>query len=123
MSTPASYTFTLYQGQTWQNILALKDSAGVAQNLTGYTARMQIRENVGDDDILLELTTVNGRLTITPLTGEITILVSSTVMAALDLDFETVSWVYDLEIISADATPIVTRVMQGAVLVVPEVTR
>lgn len=123
MSTPALYTFTLYQGQTWQNILALKDSAGVAQNLTGYTARMQIRESLDATTPVLELTTENGRLTITPLTGQIAILVPATVMAALDLDFETQSWVYDLEIVSSDVTPLVTRIMQGAVIVVPEVTR
>ncbi len=123
MPTPGNYVFQLYQGQTWRNTLRLRDSAGDPVVLTGYTARMQIRPSVDSDTVLLELTTENGRLTINGAAGEISILVAAAVMEALPLDYETVAWVYDLEIISGDATPVVTRVLQGAVMVTPEVTR
>lgn len=84
-------------------------------DLTGATARMQIRAQLGGA-VLLELTTENGALAITGL-GTITRTLSAAQTAAL-------TWtdgVYDLEVQFPDGT--VQRYMQGAVTVGPEVTR
>ncbi len=83
-------------------------------DLTGATARMQIREQVGGA-VLLELTTENGGLAITG-PGTLTRTLSATQTAAL-------TWtdgVYDLEVEYADGT--VQRYLQGAVTVSREVT-
>jgi len=83
-------------------------------DLTGATARMQIREQVGGT-VLLELTTENGGLAISG-PGTITRTLSATQTAAL-------TWteaVYDLEVEYADGT--VQRYLQGAVTVSREVT-
>lgn len=84
-------------------------------DLTGATARMQIRAGVGGA-LLLELTTENDGLAITG-PGTLTRTLSAAQTAAL-------AWteaVYDLEVEYADGT--VQRYLQGAVTVGPEVTR
>jgi len=83
-------------------------------DLSGATARMQIREQVGGA-VLLELTTENDGLAITA-PGTITRTLSATQTAAL-------AWteaVYDLEVQYPDGT--VQRYLQGAVTVSREVT-
>ncbi|MCQ4274501.1 hypothetical protein [Stutzerimonas degradans] len=83
-------------------------------DLTGATARMQIRAQLGGA-VLLELTTENGALAITGL-GTITRTLSAAQTAAL-------TWtdgVYDLEVQFPDGT--VQRYLQGAVTVSREVT-
>lgn len=122
MASPAVYTFQIYQGQTWRNTLRLKDAAGDPIDLTDYTARMQIRETVESATFVLELTTENGRLTIDELAGEIAVLVDADDTSAIELPLgEPGQWVYDLEII--DSSDVVTRVLQGAVVMHAEVTR
>ena len=105
------------QGSTFSYNLTLTDQVGTPLNLTGYTARMQMRRAVQSQDVLISLTTENGRLTITPLTGQIAINIEATATAALS--FQTA--VYDLEIQSDGG--IVTRIIQGRVTLSPEVTR
>lgn len=83
-------------------------------DLTGATARMQIRAGVGGA-LLLELTTENDGLAITG-PGTLTRTLSAAQTAAL-------AWteaVYDLEVEYADGT--VQRYLQGAVTVSREVT-
>ncbi len=83
-------------------------------DLTGATARMQIRAGVGGA-LLLELTTENDGLAITG-PGTLTRTMSASQTAAL-------AWaeaVYDLEVEYADGT--VQRYLQGAVTVSREVT-
>jgi len=83
-------------------------------DLTGATARMQIRAGIGGA-LLLELTTENGGLTITG-PGTLVRTLSAAQTAAL-------TWtegVYDLEVEYADGT--VQRYLQGKVTVSREVT-
>lgn len=83
-------------------------------DLTGATARMQIRAQIGGA-VLLELTTENDGLAITG-PGTITRTISATQTAGL-------TWtdgVYDLEVEYSDGT--VQRYLQGAVTVSREVT-
>lgn len=83
-------------------------------DLTGATARMQIRAGLGGA-LLLELNTENGGLAITG-PGTLTRTLSATETAAL-------TWtdgVYDLEVEYSDGT--VQRYLQGAVTVSREVT-
>jgi len=84
-------------------------------DLTGATARMQVRDKPGGE-LLLELSTANGGLTMTG-AGTIDRAISAAATAAI-------TWaegVYDLEVTYADGT--VHRYFEGAVTVSPEVTR
>jgi hypothetical protein len=87
------------------------------QDLTGFTARMQIRESVGAAVALLDLTTSNSRISLDNTAKTITLTISATDTAAI-------TWmrgVYDLELVSPGG--IVYRVAQGAVFVNRETTR
>lgn len=121
----ATTDLSIDQGSTWTHAFIVNQPAPegtpveslVPADLTGYTARMQVRKTVDNPHILLELTTGNDRIIITSLTGRIDLLVDAATTAALN--FTTA--VYDLEIVSAGGT--VTRLVRGSVTLVPEVTR
>lgn len=108
------------QGATFKHRLLVKQGSGTsapAADLTGYTARMQIRTEVEATTALISLTTENGRITITPEDGQLDLYISAEDTEALD--FET--GVHDVEIVSAGGE--VTRIVQGKVKLSPEVTR
>lgn len=105
------------QGASFNVPLVWKDSNGVLVNMTGYTARMHVREAIDDPVILMELTTQNGRIAIDAPTGTIRLLLSATETAAITW----VRGVYDLELV--DPAGVVTRLLQGQLRVSKEVTR
>ena len=41
--TPTSFSLPIVRGTTWEDSFDYTDSAGVAIDLTGYEARMQVR--------------------------------------------------------------------------------
>lgn len=85
-------------------------------DLTGYTARMQIRQPDADGVVVHSLTTEDGGLTLSA-NGEINRLISA---AATELfDFE--CGVYDLELVSAAG--VVTPIVRGSVELQDEVTK
>ena len=115
--TAAAYDFVIEQGATLSKTFVWKDSTGTIINLSGYTARMQIRQTVSASTILLDLSTLNGRIIITALTGQIRLLVAAA-------DTGAITWQrgkYDLELVSS--TGVVTRLLYGEVEVSKEVTR
>ena len=116
--SPAYYSMTIYQGADFAKLFTwLTGSPSVAVNLTGYTARMQIREEFFSADPLITLTTENGGITLGGAAG--TILVEMTDVETRDLSF--VNGVYDVELISGAG--VVTRILMGAAILSPEVTR
>ena len=105
------------------NSLGYKDyiSGGVLEynesyDLTGVTARMQLRSKITDTDPILELTTENGGIVIDTALKTITIVVSATATAALS--FSTA--VYSMELI--DGTEVIPFIT-GNISLEKEVTR
>ena len=90
--------------------------ATVPMNLTGYTAKLQVRSLPSDPDAVLTLTTENGGITITALTGFVAVTATATQTGAIDEG----TYVYDIEITESAN---VTRLAQGQVIVSPQVTR
>lgn len=113
----ATVNLVIEQGADFSHIVGLTDADGVALDLTGYDARMQIRQLVGSEDPLVELTVGNGGIVLNELVGQLTLTISSTDTTAMTWR----SGVYDLEIVDPD--DIVTRIMQGSATLSPEVTR
>jgi hypothetical protein len=105
---------TFIKQVTWKTGTA---EAATPVDLTGCTARMQVRERVESTDILLTLTTENGRITLGGVAGTVDLRVEADDTAALN--FRT--GVYDLEIEFADGT--VRRLLSGGVSLSLEVTR
>lgn len=115
MQEPVELDLTVYQGASWDRTITWKID-GTAVNLTGYTARMQVRRTVDADATLIALTSGSG-ITITAGTGTIALAMTAAQTAALPPG----TWVYDLEVVSGGGE--VTRLMMGALIVDPEVTR
>lgn len=111
-----SYNITIEQGATFSLVVTWEDSAGSAVDLTGRTARMQIRDRVAATDTLIELTTENGRIALGGAAGTITLTITAADTAALDFR----SGVYDLEIVNG---AVVDRILEGEVELNKEVTR
>ena len=85
-------------------------------DLTGYTARMQIRKNQ-QSPTQVDATDANGKIALGGTTGRITVTLS-----ASDTDgLNTRAALYDLEV--QDSTGVVTRLLQGTVTVDPNITQ
>ncbi len=117
MSTPAKLKLTIYQGATFKRRLRWMDAARQPIDLTGCTARMQVRAEIESPAVLLELTTENGRIALGGAAGTIDLTIAATDTAALAWD----AGAWDLEIVHPGGA--VTRLAQGSVVVSPEVTR
>jgi hypothetical protein len=112
----AQYDLTIQQGATYRRTFRwLADGDPVS--LTGFVARMQIRRSVRAPEVLVSATTENGRLTLNAPAGEVSLELPASVTAAITAR----TGVYDLEL--EDAGGVVTRLVEGAVEFVPEVTR
>lgn len=117
MTTPAKLKFTIYQGATFRKRLTWTAPDGTPIDLSGCTARMQVRAEVESPAVLLSLTTENGGLTLGGAAGTVELYVS-------DEDTGAITWesgAWDLEIVHPSGE--VTRLAQGSVAVSPEVTR
>lgn len=122
MSAPFKVKLAIYQGATFTHTQTWKtapdeDSAKTPVDLTGCTARMQVRAKIGASTPLLTLTTENGGISLGGTAGTINLLIDAEDTAALSWT----SGVYDLEIVHPGGQ--VRRLMYGAVTVSPEVTR
>ena len=107
------------QGSTFAKHVTWKaGNPAVPVDLTGCTARMQVREKIESPVKLLNLTTENGGIVLGGAAGTIDYCRLS------DHETAAIIWltgVYDLEIVFPDGT--VQRKIAGNVTVSPEVTR
>ena len=121
------YNITLEQGTTFYRLIDVMEPTVLdpdvyeAFNLTGYTARMQIRRTIDSDTPMVSLTspTVSGN-GITVMDGAnnaISINITDTTTSLVDS-----SGLYDLEIIKT-STGQVSRLLQGTVTLSREVTK
>ena len=113
----ANYDIEIEQGASYNKQFVYRDSAGALVDLTGITARMQVRPNIKSTTVLIELTTANNRIVIDGPAGSVTINLTATETA----EFDWRKGVYDLELVTdADNAD---RFIYGTLTVIPEVTR
>ena len=115
MAIAGIYNITMDQGAQWTLQVQYDNNNGTPFDLTGYTARMQVRPKFGADNAVLTLSSPSSGIVITPLTGVLNLTATTVQTAAIPGGF----YVYDLEI---DSGGIVTRLMQGSVTVRDQVT-
>ena len=121
------YSFTIEQGATTQFQVVYQDANGDPINLSGYHARMQIREtktgttvisglssSLDNDGTGLNLSGSNGNLPLA--SGSIGVYISAA--SSSNFDFDTA--LYDLELVSGS---FVRRLIQGVIKLDKEVTR
>jgi hypothetical protein len=112
-----TYDMVIDQGATLSRTLTWRDSKRDPYNITGYTARMHVRTTVTSTGIILVLTTQNGRIALGGAAGTVTLTVAAADTAVLAAG----RYVYDLELVSSAG--VVSRLVEGAFVVRPEVTR
>lgn len=110
-----TYDIQIDAGATYRLQILHADASDVPVNLTGYSARMHVRDAVESTTTVLALTSASG-ITITPSAGTLDIVIAASVTKNL-----VGPYVYDLEIESGSG--VVDRLIQGAITVNPEVTR
>lgn len=115
MTCVAKYDFSIPQGTDLSVPFLLKDSEGTPVRLEGFSVRMQLRRFVTASDVIDELSTENGRVTLDD-NG-----FSLSFPNAVTEKFPSGYLVYDIELVSPD--DLVTRIVEGKIRVTAEVTR
>ena len=116
----AQHDILIEQGSLYTLNLVYKDSEGVPIDLTGWSARMQIRQkHTSPDPALISLSSVAGSIILGGALGTISARITSDMSAALTIK----TGVYDLELIPPSGEDDAFRLIEGAVTVSKEVTR
>jgi hypothetical protein len=113
---PGILNLTFSQGATWKLSMTYTSGDGQPIDLTDYTARMQARISYDSADAVLDLENGTG-INLGGTAGTIELLVPADVTEEIAAK----QYVYDLEIESPSFE--VSRVVQGTLVVTPEVTR
>lgn len=116
-----AHDFYLQKGATFRkditwNLETSNTTDEIPPALTGYIARMQVRARTGE--LLFELTTENGGITIVDPAGELQLFISAEDTASAP-DYRVAK--YDLELESLDGD--VLRIMEGTFYISPSITR
>lgn len=102
----------LEQGSTFSVTIGYNDSSGNPVDLTNYTPRSQMRKSYYSANAITFTANVSNAID-----GEITLSLSSEQTANINAG----RYLYDLEIVRNGN--VVTRVVEGIVTVLPEITR
>lgn len=108
---------------TWKEETAPGSNVYEAVNLTGFTAKMQVRKKTKADPLIIELNSTpaegKGTITLGGAAGTITLVISATLTAGLAAGV----YQYDLELTNTNVSPNeVTRFIEGYFEVVGEIT-
>lgn len=105
-------------GATFTKQLVWKSGIALTPvDLTGCSARMQLRETIDSPQVVLELSTANGYIALGGTSGTISLSIPASVTATISSDKS----VYDLEITFPDTT--VSKLVYGTVQFIQQVTR
>jgi hypothetical protein len=113
----AKHDLVIEQGATFDLRLVWKDPNGAPIDISTSAARMQIRHSTYDAQPIVSLTSEPGGGLTIPAPGTIDILITNEQTAALTVS----RGVYDIEIESQAG--VVTRLIEGRVVIKQEVTR
>jgi hypothetical protein len=116
MALAGTYNIIADRGATFTRIITWKDANGALINLTGYTAKLQVRQTYTSTVADLELSTANGRIVLGGAAGTIQLTAPYTAM-----NFSADQYVYDLEMTSAAS--VVSRLVMGSFTLREEVTQ
>lgn len=131
------YNLTIWQGSTFGLTIQLTDANSAPRDLSGQSARMQIRSTYDSTNIVESLTSANGEISFTNASiGIIQLDLAADRTAAIPVDLTTLqtvrladgtttrlpkqTYVYDLELINGN---VVTKILYGDAIVYGEVTR
>ena len=114
---PARVDLKIYQGSNFSQVLTfLQTAGGTPVDLTGLTGRMQIRQTLASSNVIIEMTTANGRLAFGGVNGVVTMT-----LTAAETETILTDGVYDLEFVTSATS--VARWLEGLVILSKEITR
>lgn len=114
------YNLNIIRGSRYLKSFIYQDSSKVVIDLTGLSARMQIRERDNSPDPAeIELTTTNGQIVLGGVTGQIDIILGATETDALMIN----KGVYDMELYDSLDLDVVDTILEGAVTISDAITR
>ena len=103
----------LIKGSTFNPVINVTNVDKTPMVFTGYTAKLQVRDNYNSSSVILECTTENSRITLTD--GIISINVSATDTALLPVG----EFLYDLKLVQG--TTVIT-LLEGMFVIVGRIT-
>jgi hypothetical protein len=115
-SYPAAYKVEARQGATFRRVFTWTIE-GTPVNLSGSTARMEVRRKASDSTVVLNATSY---ITLGGAAGTIDLNIPASVLAGIPARSGSSFYVYDLEIVTGS---VVTTLLAGRFYVAPEVTR
>lgn len=110
------FDLEIEQGIPYEMIFVVKNSDGSLKNLSGFSARMQMRVTYSST-VSLDATTANSKLIIDTLNSTCKISLSESDTQSLTYS----SYVYDIELLDTSNKPL--RLVMGKVTISPEVTK
>lgn len=116
MSYPATFAIRARQGATYRRVFTWTID-GIPVNLTGASARMEVRKKASDSSVVLTATPF---ITLGGTAGTVDLNIPAQTLAAIAPRSGESSYVYDLEIVIGGT---VTALLAGRFFVAPEVTR
>jgi hypothetical protein len=108
----AEYNFCHIQGSTFKKRLSWNQN-NIPTNLTGYTAKMQIRSSY-NSPIVIELSTENSRIILGGINGTIDLKIEDSVI------IEAGNYYYDLDLYSTTET---YTLLKGRFQIISEITK
>lgn len=118
MQKPGKLDLEMWQGASWDYTITWT-SGGTAIDLTNYSARMQVRDSYDASSVIFARTAGSG-ITLGGTAGTIFLEANAVETAALPSRPDG-AYIYDLELVSAGT--VVTRLVEGAFTIYPEVTK
>lgn len=112
-----TYNIVCEQGATFRLMLTWRNPNGTPVNVTGYSAKMDVRQKASTGHTELSLSTAAGGITLGGVDGTVLLTATATTTNALVSGV----YVYDLELTSAGGE--VTRLVAGSFTVDEQVTR
>lgn len=101
------------QGSTYSNIITVASTSGSALDLSGYTIASQMRKSYGSSTYYTFTASVYDAAT-----GKVRLQLTSTQTSAIPAG----RYLYDIEITNT-STSAKTRILEGIVIVTPEITQ
>ena len=111
----AVHHFTSGQGETFSTVVTW-DIDGELVDLTGYSARMQLRKKYSSAEAAISLDEASG-LELGGVAGTIDVVIEAATSSAVPA----IKYVYDLELESAGG--VVKRLLEGTFTLTPEVSK
>ena len=115
----AKHDFTIERGSVFTRLIQWNAANGNPQDLTGYTAKMDVRPSEDSDVLIKSLSTDDSTITL-GLNGLITLKLDATATSALSNYNKAV---YALEMYPGGLTGEAVRILEGFVFISLEVTQ